>query len=204
MSALPFQPPPPAWPRIPQAKSTTGARASSLLRVRVRSQHCSSSPARAAPSRPGQTDSGETASHRVRRRSGERRQSRGVQGASARHRQRGDRFSMRPTCITTRVDVFDKDFNKPADMQGKFVDPTMPTGFVPFGIAALSGQLYVSYAKQDAAKHDETTGAGLGYVDVFDFNGNFRQPICIGRRAQCALGNGDRACRIWFADRGIC
>jgi uncharacterized protein (TIGR03118 family) len=72
-----------------------------------------------------------------------------------------------------KIDVFDKDFNKPADMQGKFVDPTMPTGFVPFGIAALGGQLYVTYAKQDAAMHDETTGAGLGYVDVFDFNGSF-------------------------------
>jgi uncharacterized protein (TIGR03118 family) len=33
--------------------------------------------------------------------------------------------------------------------------------------------LYVTYAKQDAAMHDETTGAGLGYVDVFDFNGSF-------------------------------
>ena len=72
-----------------------------------------------------------------------------------------------------KVDVFDSQFTKPAAMQGKFVDPTIPTGFVPFGIAALNGQLYVSYTKQDAAKHDETTGAGLGYVDVFDFSGNF-------------------------------
>jgi uncharacterized protein (TIGR03118 family) len=72
-----------------------------------------------------------------------------------------------------KVDVFDTNFTKPAAMQGKFIDPTMPTGFVPFGIAALKDQLYVSYAKQDAAKHDETTGAGLGYVDVFDFSGNF-------------------------------
>jgi uncharacterized protein (TIGR03118 family) len=71
-----------------------------------------------------------------------------------------------------KVDVFDTNFTKPPAMQGKFVDPTMPAGFVPFGIAALNGQLYVSYAKQDAAKHDETTGAGLGYVDVFDFSGN--------------------------------
>jgi uncharacterized protein (TIGR03118 family) len=71
-----------------------------------------------------------------------------------------------------KIDVFDTDFNKPAGMQGKFVDSNMPTGFVPFGIAALSGQLYVTYAKRDAAKHDETTGAGLGYVDVFDFDGN--------------------------------
>jgi uncharacterized protein (TIGR03118 family) len=72
-----------------------------------------------------------------------------------------------------KVDVFDTNFTKPAAMQGKFVDPEIPQNFVPFGIVALNGQLYVSYAKQDAAKHDETTGAGLGYVDVFDFSGNF-------------------------------
>jgi uncharacterized protein (TIGR03118 family) len=72
-----------------------------------------------------------------------------------------------------KVDVFDTNFAKPAAMQGKFIDPTMPTGFVPFGIAALNNQLYVTYAMRDAAMHDETTGAGLGYVDVFDFSGNF-------------------------------
>jgi uncharacterized protein (TIGR03118 family) len=58
-------------------------------------------------------------------------------------------------------------------MQGKFVDPTMSAGFVPFGITALNGQLYVTYAMQDAAMHDEVLGAGLGFVDVFDFSGNF-------------------------------
>jgi uncharacterized protein (TIGR03118 family) len=71
-----------------------------------------------------------------------------------------------------KVDVFDTHFTKPAAMQGKFVDPAMPSGFVPFGIVALHDQLYVSYTQQDAAMHDETTGAGLGYVDVFDFSGN--------------------------------
>ncbi len=72
-----------------------------------------------------------------------------------------------------KVDVFDTNFSKPANMQGKFVDPTMPSGFVPFGIASLNGQLYISYAMRDTALHDEVAGAGLGYVDVFDFNGNF-------------------------------
>jgi uncharacterized protein (TIGR03118 family) len=71
-----------------------------------------------------------------------------------------------------KVDVFDTNFSKPAAMQGKFVDPGIPAGFAPFGITALNGQLYVSFAKQDAALHDEITGAGLGYVDVFDFSGN--------------------------------
>jgi uncharacterized protein (TIGR03118 family) len=72
-----------------------------------------------------------------------------------------------------KVDVFDTNFAKPTAMQGKFIDPAIPAGFVPFGIVALNDQLYVSYTMQDAAKHDETTGAGLGYVDVFDFSGNF-------------------------------
>jgi uncharacterized protein (TIGR03118 family) len=72
-----------------------------------------------------------------------------------------------------KIDVFDTNFAKPAEMQGKFVDTTMPAGFVPFGIAALNGQLYVTYAQQDGAMHDEVTGAGLGYVDIFDFSGNF-------------------------------
>jgi uncharacterized protein (TIGR03118 family) len=72
-----------------------------------------------------------------------------------------------------KVDVFDTNFSKPTAMQGKFIDPTMPAGFVPFGISAVSGQLYVTYGKQDSAMHDEVTGAGLGYVDVFDMSGDF-------------------------------
>ena len=71
-----------------------------------------------------------------------------------------------------KIDVFDTNFAKPAAMQGKFIDPTMPAGFVPFGIVALKDQLYVTYAMQDGAMHDEVTGAGLGYVDKFDFSGN--------------------------------
>jgi uncharacterized protein (TIGR03118 family) len=72
-----------------------------------------------------------------------------------------------------KIDVFDTNFAKPADMQGKFIDPNMPTGFVPFGILALNNQLYVTYAMRDGAMHDEITGAGLGYVDIFDFSGSF-------------------------------
>jgi len=72
-----------------------------------------------------------------------------------------------------KIDVFDTHFSKPAGMQGRFIDPNIPTGFVPFGIAVLSSELYVTYAMRDTALHDEVTGAGFGYVDKFDFNGNF-------------------------------
>ena len=72
-----------------------------------------------------------------------------------------------------KIDVFDTNFTLPAAMQGKFVDPTLPAGFAPFGITATSTQLIVTYAMQDGAKHDEVIGAGLGYVDAYDFGGTF-------------------------------
>ena len=72
-----------------------------------------------------------------------------------------------------KIDVFDTKFTKPATMQGKFIDPTIPSGFVPFGIVALDNQLYVTYTMRDTALHDEVLGPGLGYVDIFDFNGDF-------------------------------
>lgn len=87
-----------------------------------------------------------------------------------------------------KIDVFDTHFENPLDMQGKFVDPTMPAGFVPFGIAALQGQLYVTYAMQDAAKHDETTGPGSGYVDIFDFSGNFVSRFASGEALNAPWG----------------
>jgi len=58
-------------------------------------------------------------------------------------------------------------------LTGSFVDPSLPAGYAPFNIQNLGGQLYVTYAKQDAASEDEIAGAGLGYVSVFDLSGNF-------------------------------
>jgi uncharacterized protein (TIGR03118 family) len=37
----------------------------------------------------------------------------------------------------------------------------------------LEDKLYVTYAKQNAAKHDDVAGKGNGFVDVFDTDGNF-------------------------------
>jgi uncharacterized protein (TIGR03118 family) len=68
------------------------------------------------------------------------------------------------------VDMFDANF-KPIVAATAFTDPSIPAGFAPFGIANFGGKIYVSYAKQDAAKHDDVRGAGNGYVDVFDAAG---------------------------------
>jgi uncharacterized protein (TIGR03118 family) len=60
-----------------------------------------------------------------------------------------------------------------ADLTGTFTDPGLPAGYAPFNIQILNGKLYVTYALQDGTKHDEIAGAGNGYVDVFDLQGNF-------------------------------
>jgi uncharacterized protein (TIGR03118 family) len=69
------------------------------------------------------------------------------------------------------VDVFDSSFH-PASLSGSFSDPTIPVGFAPFGIQNFNGDIYVTYAKQDADKHDDVKGKGFGFVNVFDSNGN--------------------------------
>jgi uncharacterized protein (TIGR03118 family) len=53
-----------------------------------------------------------------------------------------------------------------------FVDPDIPAGFAPFNIKEIDGVLFVSYAKQDAQKHDDVAGPGNGFVNVFDTDGH--------------------------------
>ena len=67
------------------------------------------------------------------------------------------------------VDVFDNRFH-PVDTHGGFTDPRLPHGFAPFGIQAIRGRIYVSYAKQGTAP-DEVDAPHLGYVDVYWPNG---------------------------------
>jgi uncharacterized protein (TIGR03118 family) len=69
-----------------------------------------------------------------------------------------------------RVDVFDAAF-KPVTLTKAFTDPKIPTGWAPFGIQALNGEIFVTYAKQDKAKEDVVPGGGLGYVDEFSADG---------------------------------
>ena len=67
-----------------------------------------------------------------------------------------------------RVDSFDSSF-KPLTLP--FSDPKLPKGFAPFGIQALAGNIFVTYAKQDAAKKVSVPGTGVGYVDEFTPDG---------------------------------
>jgi uncharacterized protein (TIGR03118 family) len=74
------------------------------------------------------------------------------------------------------VDIFDENF-APTTVPGGFQDSTIPAGFAPFDIENIGGDLYVTYAMQDGAKHDDVAGPGNGFVDVFDPNGNLLQRL---------------------------
>jgi uncharacterized protein (TIGR03118 family) len=59
----------------------------------------------------------------------------------------------------------------PATTDGGFTDPNIPTGFAPFGIQNINGDLFVTYAKQNTARNADVAGPGNGFVDVFNTNG---------------------------------
>lgn len=56
---------------------------------------------------------------------------------------------------------------------GSFTDPGLPVGYAPFNIQPVGNQVFVTYAVQNAAKHDPVNAAGNGIVDIFDLEGNF-------------------------------
>jgi len=73
------------------------------------------------------------------------------------------------------VEVYNGSYASHSFGSGSFEDSTIPTGFAPFNIQNIgSNKLVVTYAKQDAQKHDDVPGPGNGYMDVFDTEGNLQ------------------------------
>ena len=77
------------------------------------------------------------------------------------------------------IDTFLPGFTAVA-LPGAFIDPTIPAGFAPFGVQVIGNQVFVTYALQDAAKHDPVPGAGNGVVSIFDVAGNFVKRFATG------------------------
>lgn len=75
-----------------------------------------------------------------------------------------------------KIEVFDKNFAlvTPA---GNFTDPGVAAGFAPFGIQNIGGNLFVTYAKQDATKTGDVAGAGNGFVSEFNTSGTLIREI---------------------------
>jgi uncharacterized protein (TIGR03118 family) len=70
-----------------------------------------------------------------------------------------------------RVAAFDGAFHRVALPRWAFTDRRIPRGYAPFNVALLGSRVFVTYAKQDAAKHDDVAGPGHGFVDVYSTSG---------------------------------
>ena len=70
------------------------------------------------------------------------------------------------------LDVYDGN----SQLLGQFADQRAPEGYAPFNVQNLNGVIFVTFAKQDAAKRDDVAGRGRGLVDTFDIStGKFRR-----------------------------
>jgi uncharacterized protein (TIGR03118 family) len=82
------------------------------------------------------------------------------------------------------VEVFDTNF-VPATPLGAFTDPRLPRNYAPFNIVpvgsasapATAAKLVVTYAVQNAEKHDDVAGMSHGIVDTFDLGGQSLQRL---------------------------
>jgi uncharacterized protein (TIGR03118 family) len=71
-----------------------------------------------------------------------------------------------------RIDIFDSHFRRIL-IPFLFRDRFLPQGFAPFNVAEVGHQVFVTYAKQDADRHDDVAGPGNGFVDVYTNFGVF-------------------------------
>jgi uncharacterized protein (TIGR03118 family) len=74
--------------------------------------------------------------------------------------------------VNNQVQVFDGTFT----LVNSFTDKSLKH-YAPFNVAVISGNLYVTFARQAATCCDEKHGAGLGAVDIFDESGNLLKQL---------------------------
>ncbi len=73
------------------------------------------------------------------------------------------------------VEMFDTKFNLVRSFTDQALAEDCPFQgqcFAPFGIRNIQNKLYVTFALQDPAKHDDMKGPGNGFVDVFNIQGH--------------------------------
>jgi uncharacterized protein (TIGR03118 family) len=85
------------------------------------------------------------------------------------------------------VDVFDSSFAPLSLAAGAFVDPSLPTGLVPFNVRDIGGDVYVTYAPAGRA-NQIIAQYGAGVVAVFDEDGNFIKELIAGSRLAAPWG----------------
>jgi uncharacterized protein (TIGR03118 family) len=78
-----------------------------------------------------------------------------------------------------KVEVYDSHFKPvpvtsvpPGLPAGAFTDPSLPNSYAPFNIVEIGRKLVVTYAVQDAKRHDDVAGQSHGFVNIFNLDGS--------------------------------
>lgn len=89
----------------------------------------------------------------------------------------GAQFLYATNFMAGTVDVFDGALHPVALPATAFHDPKIPSSYAPFGIQAIGGSIYVTFAQKDAGSIDEVHGPGKGFVAVFAPDGTFQKRL---------------------------
>jgi uncharacterized protein (TIGR03118 family) len=94
---------------------------------------------------------------------------------------------------TPGIKVFDGTFANVTGttFAGKFVDPNLPSGYVPFNVQNIGGEIYVAYAPatNGADRTPQTMAvAGQGFVDIYDTSGNLVKRLISGSQLAAPWG----------------
>jgi uncharacterized protein (TIGR03118 family) len=83
----------------------------------------------------------------------------------------GNKFLYVTNFRSAKVEVYDTNFKRVHLDEDAFEAEGVPHGFAPFNVQNIGGTLFVTYAKQDAPRHDPVGGTGFGYVELFTPSG---------------------------------
>jgi uncharacterized protein (TIGR03118 family) len=112
----------------------------------------------------------------------------------------GHNFLYASNFHTGKVETYDENFHQVNP--GGFSDPTLPAGYAPFGIRNFNGEIFVTYAKQDHARHDDVPGPGFGFVNVFDTSGNFLRRLVSNGNLNAPWGLAIVDNELWVGNFG--
>jgi uncharacterized protein (TIGR03118 family) len=112
----------------------------------------------------------------------------------------GHNFLYASNFHTGKVETYDENFHQVTP--NGFVDPNLPAGYAPFGIRNFNGEIFVTYAKQDHAKHDDVPGPGFGFVNVFDTSGNLLRRLVSNGNLNAPWGLAEVDGELWVGNFG--
>ncbi len=106
-----------------------------------------------------------------------------------------DSFIYAANFLSGHIEVYDTAWT---EISGKpFTDYSLPSGYAPFNIQNVGGNLFVTYAKVSDEPGEEETGPGLGIVDVYYPNGKLIKRFASGGKLNAPWGVASAPKAFW-------